>query len=363
VVWLFPVAAAAGALFAVGARPAESQQPDSVGSIAAILAEVSAPNLPALPVASAFTAGARTIAAGTTVASAVAVHDGAVDVYGTVNGDVVTVRGDIVVHDGGTVNGNAVAIDGELRTEGTGHVTGQVLRLTGAAVVPEPQAPGERVRNQLMLVAGWLTILLVISAGVLVLAPDNLMTVADALERHYGNSLVAGLAGQVAFAPLLLAVCVALVLTVLGILLIPFAIVAYAIVAAGLVTLGLLATAVVIGRGWKPAPAGTDRERRAATLRAVLVGDVVVIAPWLLAALLAAWPVAESVARGVAFAVTWVACTAGLGATLISRAGIRRARSSTATRAMASPGWQTPTPITGVAAARRPAATPTPGPR
>lgn len=230
------------------------------------------------------------------------------------------------------------------------------------ATVEPPLSAGDRVRRQVLLVAAWLTILLVIGAGTLVLASDNLMAVADALERHYGTALVAGLAGQVAFAPLLAALIVALVLTILGILLIPFAIVSYVIVAAGIVTLGFLATAVVVGRGWRPAPATTDRARRAATLRALVVGSVVLVAPWLVAALLAAWPVAESLARGVAFATTWVACTAGLGAALISRAGITQVRTTRAQKAMESPSWQTPTPVSGVVAARRPVATPSRGP-
>ncbi|MEA3246816.1 MAG: hypothetical protein U9Q74_11740 [Gemmatimonadota bacterium] len=230
------------------------------------------------------------------------------------------------------------------------------------AAVEPPRSAGDRVRRQVLLVAAWLTIVLVIGAGTLMLASDNLMAVADALERHYGTALVAGLAGQVAFAPLLAALVVALVLTILGILLIPFAVVSYVIVAAGIVTLGFLATAVVVGRGGRPAPATTDRARRAATLRALVVGSVVLVAPWLVAALLAAWPVAESLARGVAFATTWVACTAGLGAALISRAGITQVRTTRAQKAMESPSWQTPTPVSGVVAARRPVATPSRGP-
>ena len=80
-----------------------------------------------------------------------------------------------------------------------------------------------------------------------------------------------------------------------------------------------------------------------------------------LGGVLGAWPLAESLARGVAFATTWVAGTAGLGAALISRAGITRAQSHQAKRAMASPSWQTPTPVSGVVAARRPTATPSQG--
>ena len=354
----------AGAAEPLAQNPA-AVTPTGTPQLGAVLAGLTAADLPPLPVADAFKSGAITVASGTRMTGPIAVSDGGVDVYGTVVGDVVTFRGDIIVHERGEVTGNAVAIGGVVHLRG-GHVGGQTLTLSdelpgGSGVVA--QTPAQRVLKQLALVAGWLGVLLALSIGVLVLAPDNLATVADALERHYGSTLVAGVAGQVAFAPLLLALLVALVLSILGILLVPFAAVAYAIVAAGLVTIGFLATAVVIGRIWRSAPAGSERARRAATLRAMAIGIFVLLTPWALAALLAAWPLAESLARGVAFAITWVAATAGLGATLISRAGIQRAQSRQAARAMASPSWQTPTPISGVVAARRPAATPSPGPR
>lgn len=353
-----------GAALALVAAPAGAQQADSAAlasSVAAAIAAIASPTLPALPPATAFRRGERTIAESERVEGTVAVADGAVHVHGTVAGDVVTVRGDIVVHDRGAITGNAIAIGGVVRMDG-GRVDGQSLTLSGPDALEVALPAAQRLAHQLSLVGGWLALLTIIGVGVLVLASDNLAAVADALERHYGNSLVAGLAGQVACAPLLVAVIVALVLSLLGILLIPFAVVAYVIIAAGLVTLGVLATAVVVGRGWRPA-AASDRSGRAATLRAMIVGNVVLLAPWMVAAGLAPWPVGESIARGIALATTWVAATAGLGATLISRAGIKRAQSRTAQRAMASPSWQTPTPVSGVAAARRPTATPSPGPR
>lgn len=347
------------------ARAGSAQAPQAAAGgasgLEAALERLTGPGLPALPALSEFRAGNRTIGASERVAGFVAVSGGTVDVRGTVDGDVVVYGGDIVVHAGGVVMGNAIAIDGQLRLDG-GRVAGQSLTLAGGAQASAAATePGARsgVLHGVALVGGWLAVLLVISIGVLTLASDNLAAVADALERHYGDALVAGVAGQVAFAPLLVALVVALALSILGILLVPFAVVAYLVLCAGLVMLGFLATAVVVGRGWRPAPPGSDRARRASTLRALVVGLLVLLAPWLAAALLASWPAAEWLARGVALAVTWVACTAGLGAGLISRAGIRRARSSEAQHALASPSWQTPTPVSGVAAARRPAQTPT----
>lgn len=354
-----------GAAAAFTRAPQQAAPVPDTSSLAAVLARLGGSDIPQLPAASQFTSGEITVPSGTRVAGPLAASNGSVHVFGTVTGDVIAYRGDVVVHEKGEVTGNAISIGGAVRVEG-GHVAGQTLTLGGD--VPGPGAgqaipPANRTMHQLALVGGWIAIILIISVGVLVLATDNLSAVADALERHYGSSLVAGIAGQVAFAPLLVAILVALILSVLGILLVPFAAVAYVIVAAGLVTLGFLATAVVVGRGWRPAPPGSDRAKRAATLRALIVGVLVLLSPWLVAALLASWPTAEVLARGVAFAVTWVACTAGLGAALISRAGIKRAQSHQAQSALASPSWQTPTPVAGVVAARRPATTPTSGAR
>jgi len=70
--------------------------------------------------------------------------------------------------------------------------------------------------------------------------------------------------------------------------------------------------------------------------------------------------VAGAILRGLALAMTWVAATLGLGATLLSRAGTQRPAMRAGGPAARRPtpdelAWQTPTPVTGVTAARRPA--------
>jgi hypothetical protein len=92
-----------------------------------------------------------------------------------------------------------------------------------------------------------------------------------------------------------------------------------------------------------------------------------VLVVWTAAALLGGGA-AGLLVRSAAVALTWVAVTAGFGAALRSRAGTRVGRPlATATAGAGSPvaAWQTPTPIAGVVAARRPtmpgAARPTAG--
>lgn len=314
-----------------------------------------------IPPADRFTFGERTIAAGSRVDGPVAVADGSVHVRGTVAGDVFAYDGDVVVHDGGEVLGNALAAGGKVALEG-GRVTGEMRSLTGdlQPVAADAAAgrgePRSAVLGAVALAGGWLAVLVVVGIGVLVLASPNLDAVTDALERDFGRALLAGVVGQLALLPVLVLLLVALALTILGILLIPFAVVAYVLAAAGLVTLGYLAIARMTGRSLLDAAATDERSRRAASLRGMLFGLVVLMSPWLLAAVLGGTAMAGVVARVVAIAITWAAATAGLGAAIISRGGVRRAPAPAAQRAMASASWQTPTPIAGVAAARRPPA-------
>jgi hypothetical protein len=88
-------------------------------------------------------------------------------------------------------------------------------------------------------------------------------------------------------------------------------------------------------------------------------------------------PVAGAIARLIAVAFTWAVATVGMGAVVKSRLGIAqfavrfggsrfgvsgfasrwRSTSTTMTTEVAATGWQTPTPVQGVVAARRPVTT------
>jgi hypothetical protein len=319
-----------------------------------------------LPPAAQFTFGDTTIAARSKPAGTVAVANGTVHVRGIVDGDVVAYAGEIIVHQGGEIHGNAIAILGKVTFDG-GHVDGESRSLSGdLAAAPNAGAAGARsapnaMVHEFALAGGWLAVLVIVGIGVLVFASSNLDTVSDTLERNFGRALLAGVAAQLALFPMLAILLVGLALTLIGILLIPFAVVAYVLAAVGLVTLGYLAIANITGRSLIHPSADGERARRLAALQGVLVGLVVLMSPWFVAAALSWSPIASVVSRTVAIAVTWVACSAGLGAALISRGGVRRIPAPVARRAMASAGWQTPTPVAGVTAARRPTPMATPG--
>jgi len=303
-----------------------------------------------LPNADHFTFGDRRIGADTTVDGPVAVAHGNLDIYGTVNGDVVAVGGDVLVHRGAHVTGDAWAAGGRVIIDG-GEIDGAKRSVTPAVGTPRKAAPPLGTWDSIKLTIGWFAVLMIIGLGVMVFTEVNLDGVVIALERGFGRAFWIGLAGQLLALPGLLVLVVALAITVIGALLIPFAIVAYIIAAAGLVTLGFLAVARLTGRAFA-SDRGTTSPR-GVHLRALFIGLVTYCIVWLVAAAFAWSPVISAVLRPIAVAVTWVAATVGLGAAITSRAGTVRPGTGGAKSATDELSWQTPTPVTGVAAATR----------
>jgi hypothetical protein len=307
-----------------------------------------------LPDADHFTFGDRTIESGTRVDGPVAVAYGNLDVYGTVNGDVATLRGDVRVHKGGRVTGNAWAAAGALIVDG-GTVEGEKRSIAIGSSSPAPVQPASRpltTGQSVKLVVGWFALLAIIGLGVMVFAEQNLDGVVLALERGFARSFWTGLVGEVLMLPALLVLVVALAITVLGVLLIPFAIVAYVVAAAGLFTLGFLAVARLTGGGLASQRGTTSP--RGVHLRAFVIGLLVYAVVWALAAAFTWSPLIGAVLRAIAIALTWVAATVGLGAAITSRGGTQRPGAGKAAPTSTDEfAWQTPTPVAGVAAAAR----------
>ena len=203
-----------------------------------------------------------------------------------------------------------------------------------------------------LAVAGIFGIGLVIGLIVLTTAEDSLTAVAKAAARDIGGSFWVGLLWQALAVPLLTVMVLGCILTIIGILAIPIVVLAWALAYAGAFTLGLLAVALVIGRAI--AGRGGSSGSRAAALRGLVVGLFALSLVWLGASLLASVPVAGLLSRLIALAFTWAVATVGLGAVVTSRGGIAKIRVDTTLTEVAVPVWQTPTPVQGVVAARRP---------
>ena len=296
--------------------------------------------------------GDRTISANTRVDGPIAVAHGNLDVYGTVDGDVVALGGNVRVHQGGRVLGDAWAAGGSVVIDG-GIVEGQKrsIAVSTPAWATTRSRPPLSTWETVKLVIGWFAVLTIIGLGVMIFADTNLYGVVIALERGFARSFWIGLAGQVALLPGLVTLVIALAITVLGALLIPFAIVAYIIAAAGVITLGFLAVARVAGAGLTSESGTTSR--RGVNLRALITGLAIFLGIWIIASLFAWSPIAGAVLRAIAIALTWVAATLGLGAALTSRAGTQRSTTAADRSTTDEFAWQTPTPVTGVAAATR----------
>jgi hypothetical protein len=317
--------------------------------------------------------GTRTIPATERVPGSVAVIRGNLEVYGVVDGDAVAIDGDVVVHPGGRVHGNAFTAFGQVKLAG-GYVQGETRTVRGNVVtLPRPtvlervrdralaRSPMDATLHSLKVAVGWLAVLLGIGIAAFMFAGSYLETVAETIERRFSRSFWAGVLGQLGLLPALLIVVVGLAITILGVLLIPFAIVAFALAAAGVITLGILAVAQVTGRSLFGGRLDALSPRGAA-LKALMIGLVVYMVAWVIAAAVVTVPVANVILGGIAFILSWVAATVGFGAVLISRGGTRRVEEAEAPAPMAPPrdvmAWQTPTPVTGVVAARRPTPAP-----
>ena len=316
-----------------------------------------AESVPDLPSPDSVTIGARTVPAGSTVRGTI-VARGPIVVAGRVDGTVVSLAGDVTIPTGGVVTGDALAVGGRVIADG--EVGGEMRSMSAlpALIVPaaaavDPRSTVQRTYDSMKLVAGTFGVLLVIALGVLLFAGPNLDEVVATLERQFGRAFWVGLLGQLLILPALVVLLVALAVSVIGILLIPFAIVAYAIAVAGLVTLGFLAVARLVGGAVHRSSSDTSARSRA--IAGLALGLALVFSLWMIAAALTWAPLAAVVVRAAALAATWAAVTLGLGSALISRAGTHR-RVAAGTRPVELASWQTPTPLTGVVAARRPTA-------
>ncbi len=307
-----------------------------------------------LPPADSVAPGAQSIAAGTTVKNTV-VARGPVDVYGRVEGSVVSLTGDVNVHRGGVVTGDALAVGGRVNAD-SGEVDGEMRAMSvlptlvsHAAAVADLRTPAQRTADSVKSVAGSFAILLIVAVGVFMFAGPNLDEVVSTIQGQFVRSFWYGVLGQLVVLPGLLILIAALALTIIGILLIPFAVVAYGIAVAGLATLGFLAVSRLVGDGlWR----GASASPRGRALTALFVGVSIFFALWLVASLVTWAPFAATVIRAAALAATWAAMTLGLGAAILSRAGTHR-RVAGSARPIELASWQTPTPVAGVVAARR----------
>jgi len=306
--------------------------------------------------------GDFTIGSAETLTGHLLVVKGDANVYGHLLGNLVTVDGDVRVHRGAVVSGDILALHGDVRAEG-GEIGGEVRTLsaaTAAAGSGETLSPLALVGRSVAGVVGVFLTMLALGVGLVTFARPNLEVVSDTVSHSFGRSFITGLIGQILVLPTFGMLIVGLVLSVAGILLLPFAVVVYALLAVLGVVGGYLAVAHAIGETY-------TRRRMAlgATLvsansyRYVGVGLVGLFVLWAAWALFGWVPVAGEIVRGAAVLVTWLLATVGFGAALLSRAGVRESFAGRLIPPEAlTDEYLWATPQFGVPAVRRPEAGP-----
>ncbi len=226
-----------------------------------------------------------------------------------------------------------------------------------ATVTAAASNEGQAVKTGDALIAtgGVFAIVLLIGIITLILAEGPLVAAAKTAAKDVSRSFWIGALWQLLSVPLLAIIIAALTATVVGIVAIPFVVLAWTLAFAGAFTLGFLAVAYLIGRAI--GGGGKDMSSRSIEVRALTIGVLILGIVWLLAALLVAVPFAGIFARIVALALTWVVATVGMGAVVRSRGGKRADPDDYETDNSSNvPLWQTPTPVGGVVAAVKPAA-------
>jgi hypothetical protein len=255
---------------------------------------------------------------------------GTADIYGKLLGNLVTVEGDVVLHPGGVVSGDILTLGGEVRDEG-GEIGGEVRTFRSASVLATPvetrPAPPSAIETVFRRLAGAVGVFLTLGAlgfGLVMFGRPNLEVVSDTVSHSFGRAFATGLLGQLLLVPTFGMMVVGLILSVVGIVLLPFAVVVYGLLVIVAAVGGFLAVAHAMGE--------TYTRRRLAL--GVMIGSpnsyrYLVVGLGALAALWMAWavfgwvPVAGDLIRGAAILVTWLLGTTGFGAALLSRAGIR----------------------------------------
>lgn len=168
---------------------------------------------------------------------------------------------------------------------------------------------------------GTLVALASLGFGALFFVPQRLELVAETVRRSPIRSFFAGLFAQPLLLPALATLCIGLILTIVGILVVPVAIVAYILAVAAALVGGYLSVALVVGEIYARRRGNGNYTAGWMTYRTLVYGLVGLLAIWAPGVLLRSVPVAGDILLVTALVFTWVMATTGFGAAILSRAG------------------------------------------
>jgi hypothetical protein len=162
----------------------------------------------------------------------------------------------------------------------------------------------------------WLVALLLIGTFVLFFLGDYFRRAVEVVTQETGKSLLTGVVGSIALVPSLIALVIAMALTIIGIFFIPIGVGAFMIAVSGIGILGFLAVAnvagiAISGKSASATPAGEE-------LQYLYTGILAFSALWIIAAAFTWFPIVGSILRVLAFSVTFVAAATGFGAVILT---------------------------------------------
>jgi hypothetical protein len=163
-----------------------------------------------------------------------------------------------------------------------------------------------------------------IAFGLVSFAPRQLDMVSDTVQQSFVRSFFAGLFAQPLILPALATMVIGLILTVVGILVVPFAVVGFVLALTLGVIGGYIAAARALGEVYlRRKMARGITVSAEPTFRAIVFGLVGLLTIWAPFALFGWVPGFGTVLLWAAIIFTWIMATVGMGATILSRAGLR----------------------------------------
>lgn len=199
---------------------------------------------------------------------------------------------------------------------------GSVAAAPSDAPDPEP-GPIARTLTNLAGVVGAFGTLGLLGFGLVLFGKSNLEVVSDTASHSFLRAFLVGLVSQVLIVPTFGMLVVGLVLSVVGVLLVPFVVAVYALLVLAGVIGGFLAVAHAMGE--------THTRRRMAhgvavspnSYRYLVIGLGSIATVWGAWVLFGWVPVAGTLILAAAVISTWLLATVGLGASVLSRAGVQ----------------------------------------
>jgi hypothetical protein len=269
--------------------------------------------------------GAYSVGSAETVHGHVVVLEGNAEVHGRVEGNVVTLDGDVTVFPGGAIVGDVLSIGGAVHKIGNGSISGTEQELAAATAAPvAPPAPIlARILGHAAGLTGLLLTLMVLGFGLVTFGRPNLEIVSDTVTHSFGRSFLAGLLGQVLVLPTFGMIVIGLALTLAGALLIPFAIAVYVLVVLVTTIGGLLAVAHAVGERVTHRRMARGIALSPNSYRYMVTGLALAASIWVAWVVFGWVPVAGTLMLMAAGLTTWSLATVGFGAALLSRGGMR----------------------------------------